>query len=113
MKTLQALTPLSRVTLEPGGGAEGGADLEDELGVCVSGRIQFEGPVEKGCGCKIVDAGQEGEAAKGGATEVRVGGKSFAGVAGDADLRFAVSSSDCVYFDSCGCAEGNACDEGS
>ena len=37
-KPLQALTPLSRVTLEPGGAAEGGADLKDELGVCVSGR---------------------------------------------------------------------------
>lgn len=57
-KTLQALTPLSKVTLEPGGGAEGGADLEDELGVCVSGPIQFEGPVESGCGCRILDAGR-------------------------------------------------------
>lgn len=89
-KTLQALTPLSRVALEPRGGAEGGADLEDEWGVCISGRIQFESPVESGCGCKIVDAWQEGEAAKGGATEVRVGGKSFAGAVGGTGLRFAI-----------------------
>lgn len=93
--------------------AEGGADLEDELGVCVSGRIQFEGPVESVCGCTIVDAGQEGEVVKLGATEVRGGRKSLAGLVGGTGVRLAISSSYCVYFDSCGCAEGKACDGGS
>lgn len=92
-KDIAGLGTIEQGNLRARGGAESGADPEDELSVCVSGRVQFERSAESSRGGKIVDAGQEGEAAERGAGKVRGRGKPFAGIVGGAGLRFAVNSS--------------------